>query len=305
MKYIHPKKWKRLSREFLINFWNLYILPDQYYLKKQYFKSCGEKLNINNPQKLTEKIQWLKLHDRNPDYHLLVDKYEVKEIIAEKAGRDLVIPTYGVWTKFEDIDFDKLPNQFVLKCTHDSASVVICKDKKEFDFDFAKNKLNKALKFNYYRYENKQWAYKKIKPRIIAEKYLSELGNSELMDYKFYCFNGEPHFCQVIANRQTNETIDFYDKNWNHQNFIGILKFGDKLTFSETKQKMPENYDKMIRIAKILSENIPFVRVDLYNINGEIFFGEITFYPAGGVGFFEPRDWDLKLGQLLQLPKRY
>lgn len=303
MKYIHPKKWKRLTREFLINFWNLYILSDQYYLKKQYYKSCGEKLNIKNPQKLTEKIQWLKLYDRNPDYHLLVDKYEVKKIVSEKVGIDLVIPTYGVWSKFEDIDFEKLPNQFVLKCTHDSASVVICKDKKKFDFDFARLKLNKALKFNYYRYENKQWVYKKIKPRIIAEQYLSELGDAELKDYKFYCFNGEPLYCQVIANRQTNKSRDFYDQNWNHQNFIGILQKGDKIRFCDLKQEMPKNYDKMLKIAKILSDKIPFVRIDMYNISGKIYFGEITFYPAGGIGFFEPRDWDFKLGQLVHLTK--
>jgi len=301
MKYLHPKRWLRITTEILKIFWNYYILPDKIYLKKQYYQIMGEKLNLKNPKKFTEKIQWLKLNDRNPDYHKMVDKYDVKLFVEKLIGSHCIIPTLGVWEKFDEIDFDKLPSQFVLKCTHDSASVVICKDKNTFNFLSARKKLEAALKINYYRHENKQWAYNKIKPRIIAEKYLDDLANSEIKDYKFYCFNGNPKYCQVIANRQTKETIDFYDEDWNHQNFIGLLDGKVEILFSEKGNEKPDKLDEMLRIASKLSKDIPYVRVDLYCIKDNIYFGEMTFYPAGGLGFFKPKEWDLNLGNLINL----
>ena len=171
-------------------------LPDKYILKREYRLRMGIPLNLQNPQIFNEKLQWLKLYDRNPLYTTLVDKYAVKKWVSEKIGEQYVIPTLGIWEKFEDIDFDKLPNKFVLKCTHDSGGLVICKDKTKFDIESAKNKLNKSLKQNYY-YSLREWPYKNVSPRIIAEKYMEDSRDAELRDYKFYTFNGEPKFIQI------------------------------------------------------------------------------------------------------------
>lgn len=174
MKYFHPRKWYRISKEKLRAIFLYYLLPDKVYLKYRYKQVMGKKLNLKNPQSFNEKMQWLKLYDRNPAYHKMVDKYEAKKFVANIIGEEYIIPTYGVWDSFEEIDFNALPNEFVLKCTHDAASTIVCKDKSTFDRDFANKKLTKALKQNYYRFENKQWAYKNIKPRIIAEKFMED-----------------------------------------------------------------------------------------------------------------------------------
>lgn len=276
-------------------------IPDKIYLKIIYKRVLGKRLNLSNPQTFNEKIQWLKLYDRNPEYTTMVDKYEVKEYVADKIGEQYIIPTLGVWDRFDDIDFDKLPDQFVLKCTHDSGGLVICRDKAKLDKIEAKRKIEASLKRNYY-YPGREWPYKNVNPRIIAEEYMKDSETDELKDYKFFCFNGEPVYCQVISDRSTNETIDFFDMDWKHQEFTG-LALPHKL-FSSHPVPVPVTFYQMINTAKKLSEKIPFVRVDFYEVNNKMYFGEVTFYPASGFGVFTPEQWNISLGQMIQLPEK-
>jgi len=299
MKYFHPKRYYRKSKKYFRDLFLYYILTDKMYLKYQYKKVFGRKLDLKNPQTFNEKIQWLKLYDRNPAYHNMVDKYEAKEIVAKIIGEEYIIPTLGVWDKFDDIDFNLLPNQFVLKCTHDAASTVICKDKSSFDIEKAKRKITAAQKIDYYRYENRQWAYKGIKPRIIAEEYLEdEEKTGELEDYKFLIFN-QKHRCSfVCSNRNTKEglNVTFFDEKWEMMPFERHYK-------TDSNVLKPRLYLKMVELSERIAQyvNNPFVRVDLYEINGKIYFGEITFYPGGGVEEFTPEKWDYVLGSWIKL----
>lgn len=263
----------------------------------------GAKLNIDAPRTFCEKIHWLKLYNRRPEYTFMVDKFEVKKYVANIIGEQYIISTLGVWNNIKDIDFDSLPDKFVIKTTHDGGAfgVVICKDKKQFDIQKAKKQLDKSLKRNNFLV-SREWAYKNVVPRIIAESLLENSNNEDLIDYKFYCFNGDVKYCQVIKNRTSKETIDFYDMDWNHQTFIGLNPMA---TNSLQPIEMPKNYMKMIEIAKQLSADIPFVRIDLYNIDGVIYFGEMTFYPSGGFGVFKPLEWNEKLGSMIKLPVKY
>ena len=196
-------------------------MSDETYIKRKYRAIVKKDLNLKNPQMFCEKIQWLKLHDKNSRYTKMVDKYEAKKYVASIIGKQYIVPTLGVWERFEDIDFDKLPNRFVLKCTHDSGGLVICKNKDSLNKKRAKKKINKSLKRNYF-YSGREWPYKKVVGRIIAEQYLEDHSMSEPRDYKFFCFNGEPKYCQVISNRSNHETVDFFDMQWNHQPFTGL-----------------------------------------------------------------------------------
>ncbi len=299
MQYFHPKKWLRIFKTVIADLFLNYVLPDKMYLKYRYKKVFGKKLNLKNPQTFNEKIQWLKLYDRNPAYHNMVDKYEAKKFVADIIGEEYIIPTLGVWNKFDDIDFDKLPEQFVLKCTHDAASTVICKDKKTFDYISAKNKLTKALKQNYYQYENRQWAYKNVRRRIIAEKFMEDGNKGELKDYKFLVFNGKVKCSFVCTDRYSGNglKVTFFDENWKKMPFERHYKTADNLP-------KPLNYDKMIMLSEKLAKEIgnPFVRIDLYDINNKIYFGEITFYPGGGTEEFTPESWDYTLGSWIKLP---
>lgn len=276
------------------------ICPDSIYLKMLFRFHMGTKLNLDTPQTFCEKLQWLKLYNRKPEYTQMVDKYEAKKYVANIIGEEYIIPTLGVWDKFDDIDFDILPNRFVLKTTHGGGNtgVVICKDKSTFDIASAKKKLNKSLRNSIYL-KYREWPYKDVARRIVAEQYIEVEGQSDLPDYKFYCFNGVPKYCQVIRNRNTKETIDFYDIEWNHMPFAGlnpIAKNGEK-----TIDK-PSLLNQMLTICNKLTNNIPFARIDLYLTNDKIYFGEITFFPASGIGRFTPIDWDHKLGDLIELP---
>jgi len=277
----------------------LHLLSDKQFEKFAFRFILGKKLDLKNPQTFTEKLQWLKLYDRKPEYPMMVDKYEVKDYVAKQIGQEYIIPTLGVWDHFDDIDFESLPNQFVLKATHDSGSVVICKDKVTFDYKTAKSKLEKSLKYNFY-FTGREWPYKSVKPRIIAEQYLEEANSIELRDYKFYCFNGCPKFCQVISDRSTNECIDFFDMEWIHQEFNG-LAVGRPFDKFPTPIPKPIHFEKMKEISEKLSTQIPFLRVDFYCVDGKLFFGELTFYPASGIGNFTPDDWNYKMGELLVL----
>lgn len=283
-----------------------YILPDRLYLKLSYILKMKEPINMKNPKKFTEKLQWLKLYDRKPEYTTMVDKYAVKEFVAKKIGTKYIIPTIGIWDHPEDIDFNILPKQFVLKTTHGGGScgVVICYDKENFDKDVSIKMLKKSLKQNIYK-NLREWPYKNVKRQVIAEKLLTNDDSStdthELIDYKFYCFNGTPTYCQVIQGRRTNETIDFFDMEWNHMEFYGLNPIAKPASKPIAK---PDHFEKMKEIAKKLSEGIPFVRVDLYSTVHQPYFGELTFYPASGFGVFTPKEWDEKLGEMINLPKK-
>jgi hypothetical protein len=300
MKYFHPKKYWRLIKEWIHDIFLYYIISDSLYLKIRYKEVFGKKLNLSNPKTFTEKIQWLKLNDRNPLYHHLVDKYEVKPIIASIIGDEYIIKTLGVWKRFEDIDFDKLPNQFVLKCTHDSASIVICKNKRQFDPSKYKKMYNDIfLKVDYYHFQNKQWAYKGLKPRIIAEEYIEDDKYDSLSDYKLYCFNGVAKGVYVTINRFTKLSVSMYDMDWNLMPFEHIHpNRGEKI-------EKPKNLELMRKLAEKVAKFIdnPFVRIDFYETNGKVYFGEVTFYPEGGMCYFKPEEWDYMMGSWIDLSK--
>lgn len=247
-----------------------------------------------------EKIQWLKLNDRKDIYTRMVDKIAAKDFVSQRIGSEFIIPTLAVWDNINLIDIKSLPDKFVLKTTHGGGNngVCICKSKSDFDLDKAKKRLQSSLKHDIYK-EYREWPYKNVPRKIIAEQYLDFPDGDDLIDYKIYCFNGVPRFIQVIKDRNSNETIDFFDTSWNRQPFYGL---NPKPKPSLAEIPRPQNLEKMIEIAQILSEGITFLRVDLYNIEGRIYFGEMTFYPASGMGAFTPSDWDVKLGQMLKLP---
>lgn len=279
-------------------------LPDKTYLQLLYRFKMGHRLDLNHPKTFTEKIQWLKLYNRRPEYTLMVDKYAVKKYVADIIGEKYIIPTLGVWDKPEDIDWDALPNEFVLKTTHGGGSggVVICKDKKTFDRNKAILTLRDSMNGDIYR-SLREWPYKDVKKRVLAEKYMApkDMVNNpiyDLSDYKFFCFNGEPKYCQVIRDRHSKESIDFYDMNWRHQEFVGLNPIASN---GINPVPRPLLLDDMICICHKLSKNMKFVRIDMYVIDNRIYFGEITFYPASGMGLFNPDKWNEELGNLISL----
>ena len=274
-------------------------IPSKLLLKIQFRFKFGEKLDLQNPKTFNEKMQWLKLYGNLEKHTNLVDKFEVREYIAETIGEEFLIPLLGVWDKFEDIDFDKLPNRFVLKCTHDSGSVLICKDKITFNKEDAMNKLNKHLKQNFY-YAYREPQYKNVRPRIICEKYMVDDSGEELKDYKFFCFDGEPKIIQLNYDRFIDHKLNYYDSKWN---YIPIKLIPHPTDINRVINK-PNNLEQMLKFARILSRNISFVRVDVYSINDNIYFGEMTFTPNSGFKKFEPHEFDLEMGSWLKLPMR-
>lgn len=276
----------------------LRYLPDKLYLKCVYKAIMGKKLNLYPPKTFNEKLQWLKIYDKKPEYTRMVDKYEVRKYIKDIIGEDYLIPLLGVYNYFEQIEFDKLPNSFVLKCTHDSGGVVICKDKSELNIDEARIKINKSLVKNYY-YHCREWPYKNVEPRIVCEKYIVDESGKELKDYKFMCFNGEVKCSFICLNRNSSNglNVDFYDRDWNS------MPFERHYPASGISIPKPKNYDKMIEFAEKLSKDIPFVRVDFYEPNGKLYFGELTFYPGSGFEEFTPDLYDYLLGSWIELPK--
>ena len=274
------------------------ISSDTTFLKVMFRLHMGKKLDLENPQTFSEKIQWLKLYDRNPEYTKMVDKYAVKDYVASVIGNEYIIPTIGVWNKAEDIDWDKLPNQFVLKCNHDSGGLVICRDKNALDKEAAIKKLNKCLKRDYYKVW-REWPYKNVPHRIIAEIYIEpESDINDLPDYKFFCFNGEPKYCQVITGRNKTMSIDFFDHDWNHQPFHEPKTY----PFAEKEPKKPSQYNLMLDLARKLAKGKAFSRIDFYQVREQVLFGEITFYPTTGIGGFDPEKYDLVFGKMIQLP---
>lgn len=294
---------KVICRKFMTSKLSRFI-SDKRALKIHYKLLMNQKLSLDNPQTFNEKIQWLKLYNRNDKYTSLIDKYAVKNIVAEWIGEEYIIPTIaGPFESFDDIDFDSLPDQFVIKCTHDSAGLVICRDKSALDKEAAREKIQKCLKNNFY-WRYREWAYKNIKPQIIVEKYMQDSQSSNklssLTDYKFFTFNGEAKFLYISEGLERHDTahISFFDLNGNMMPFKRMDYNG-----FEQSPKMPMNMENMIELANKLSNKVgtPFLRVDLYEIDGSIYFSELTFYPHAGYIPFEPKEYDRKLGDLIIL----
>lgn len=285
----------------LTKFFSSLLKNDKTYVKLQYFFRLHKKLNLNNPQTFSEKLQWLKLFYHKKEHQIMVDKYAVKEYVANIIGEEYIIPTIGVWDNPEDIDWECLPEKFVLKTTHGGGNVgvLVCKDKKTFNKENSINKLSKALKQDIYK-DLREWPYLDAKKRILAEELLEDIHNpSDLPDYKFFCFNGDPKYCQVISNRGTSMTVDFFDKEWKHQPFHEPKHY----PFSSKNISAPSQHLKMLELASKLSKGHPFLRVDFYEVNGKVFFGELTFFPTSGFGGFNPEEWNNKFGSWIQLPE--
>lgn len=280
-----------------------YFIQDRLFVRLEYRLKLKSWPDLDNPTTLSEKIQWLKLYDRHPDYTQMVDKIEAKKYAARLIGSQHIIPTIAVWDRVKDIDFDALPDQYVLKSNHRGGGMVfICKDKASFNKRRAKRKLKHQLLKDMYC-DTKEWPYKYVNRRILCEEYMVDESGDELKDYKFYCFNGKPEFCQLVSSRYKDEDTrkDVYDSSWTRQEFSGPLDFNDRPKgYSEPIAK-PENLELMLDIARKLSSGLKFVRIDLYNINGQVYFGEITFYPASGMRTFYPHKWNEILGDKLSL----
>lgn len=278
MKIIHPKRWLRAVIGFPVsvkNVFKYYLIPDKLYLLWEYKSEHGEKLNLCNPQSIDEKMQWIKLYDRKPIYHTMIDKIRAKEFVANMVGCEYVIPLLGQWKKFEDINFEELPNSFVLKCNHDSGSCVVVSEKEKMNKVWAYYKLNGALKRDYYHYEHKQWGYKDIPAMILAEEYLE----GEKLEYQVFCQNEVPMLFLVRSDLGDNADNGFaicYSVDWQKKDYR--IK-----EYPNIHLPKPKNYDKMLQIAKVLSKNTLHLRVDFYEMaDGRLFVGELTFYSHGG-----------------------
>ena len=275
------------------------LFPDKLYLSMKYRLLMRKPMNWKNPQTFNEKLQWLKLYDRKPEYTQMVDKYEAKKFVANIIGEEYIIPTLGVWDRFDDIDFAALPEKFVLKTTHDSGTVAICTDKQHFDIAATRKLFNKRLRRKYY-YSHREWPYKNVKPRIIAEKYMVDESGYELKDYKFFCFDGRVEALFIASDRgsATEETkFDFFDAEFNH------LPFTNGHPNAQRAIPKPVGFEKMKELAAQLSVGYPHLRVDLYDINGQIYFGELTFYHWSGFVPFVPREWDYTFGSWIHLSR--
>ena len=274
------------------------LLPDELYLSIKFRIQMGYWMDWNNPQTFSEKLQWLKVYDRHPEYTKMVDKVTAKEYVAGIIGKEYIIPTLAVYNSAEEIDFNVLPNQFVLKCTHDSGGIVVCKDKSKLDINEVREKLRKGLKRTYI-VQNREYPYKNVPRRVIAEQYMED-ESGELRDYKFFCFDGVPKYLFVATDRGRKDTetkFDFFDMDWNH------LPFTNGHPNNPITPEKPENFELMKELASKLSKGMPHVRVDLYNIGGKVYFGELTFFHWGGTVPFVPNEWDYKFGENIILPE--
>lgn len=272
------------------------IVPDEPYIKMQYRKQMGKKIDLNNPQTFNEKIQWMKLYDRNPLMTKCADKYEVRSYVDEKIGKGILNKLYGVYEKVEDIDLSVLPNSFVIKVNHGSGQNILCRDKNKMDFSKAFSQIRDYMKTNHYHH-GREWAYKNIKPLIIIEEYLDDNGRPPA-DYKILCFHGKPEIIQIDIDRFGDHRRNYYNVDWTQMDLRFI-----KNNSSEEVPK-PEHLDEMLCYATKLSEGFPFVRVDFYNFAGKLYFGEMTFYPNNGVGTFYPVENNKMMGNKLKLPVR-
>lgn len=276
------------------------LLPDKAFLKLKFRLRMGKKLNLKDPQTFSEKLQWLKLYDRRPEYTVMVDKVRAKEYVASKLGEEYIIPTLGVWDDPDKIDFDALPDRFVLKCNHNSGvGMYICKDKSKMDVEKVKANLRKGLKENYFIL-NREWPYKDVPRRILAEKFIDPVpGLNDLPDYKFFCFDGEVKGLFIATDRQNpNEEVkfDFFDADFNH------LPFRQGHENANNTPQKPRNFELMKQAAAKLSKGIPQVRIDFYEVGDKVLFGELTFFHFSGMMPFRPEEWDKRFGDMLTLP---
>lgn len=299
IKAITNPKWFAIN---LLNRYASFISNDKRYIKWKFWLTFGEKCNLDNPKTFQEKLQWIKLHDRKPIYHAMVDKYDAKKFVAEKVGEEYVIPTLGVWDRFEDIDFDTLPNQFIIKNTYDSGTYYICKDKSKVDVSEIRKRLmidHSSRKVDYYLF-SREWPYKGLKHRIIAEPLLKDNSYPYLRDFKFYCFNGEPKLFYITSDKGGDLPTrqDFFDISGNH------LEIQDQhYTNNPIKSPdLPQNLSKMVEMCRILAKDTYHLRVDYYEINGHIYCGEFTFFEAGGFCKFTPEKYNRILGDWIKLP---
>ena len=276
------------------------LLPDKFYIALRHKVMLGSWLDFDNPKTFNEKLQWIKLYDRKPEYTMMVDKYEVKKYIAEQIGEQYLIPTLGIWERFEDINFDALPNRFVLKCTHNSGGLVICKDKSKLDIEAAKKRINASLKENYY-WHGREWPYKDVKPRIIAEQYMENTDGSEINDYKLQCFDGKVDNILVCIERysETGVKYHYFDKSWTYLPYCPY----EGIAAENVNVECPIKLAEMIQIAEKLSKGVPTLRVDLYEIKGQVYFGELTFFPSSGFDKTLTKEADIIMGEKLNLPK--
>lgn len=276
---------------------NKTLIPDKPYIKKLYEIKTGKKLDLKNPQTFNEKLQWLKLNNRKPVYTTMVDKYLVKEYVSNIIGDEYLIPTIAVYDKPEDIDFDVLPNQFVLKTTHDSGGVVVCKDKNRLDINKVREFLQYRQSINFYK-TSREWPYKNVKKRIIAEQFIKDDLKSELRVYKVFNFNGTPKIIQTINGDKTDhEYINYYDTEWN------LLELKQNFPNGPIDDK-PVCLQEILELSAKLAGNIPFIRTDFYEVKGKVLFSEFTFYSDAGLANFEPEEWDIKLGNMLDLHRK-
>lgn len=281
---------------FLLNHGLGKLMPDKLYLNIMFKMKIGHSIDWNSPKGFNEKLQWLKVHEHFPERTKLVDKFAVRSYISENIGEKYLIPLLGVWERFEEIDFDTLPNQFVLKCTHDSGGVVICKDKRKFKIDEARKFISRRLRKNFFK-NGREFPYKNVTPRIIAEAYMEDESGVELKDYKLMCFNGRVRCSFVCSNRNlsTGLCVNFYDEDWKP------MPFERHYPRNPVEIKRPTQYEHMVELAERLARGIKFVRVDFYEIQDRIYFGELTFYPGSGMEEFSPEEYDYLLGSWLEL----
>ena len=272
------------------------ILPDKAYVWLDFIRNLHRIPDLRNPSTFNEKLQWLKLYNHDPSYPKMADKLAMRDFVEKKAGAGHSVPVLGVWDCFDEIDFSSLPDTFVLKCNNDSGHYVICRDKRTMDMKAARKTITEGLKTNYY-YQNREWVYKDIVPKVFAEQYLQQDSDDCLWDYKFFCFNGEPKIMYMEKEASESKTEAFFDME---QNYLD-LEMDDPRP--DVPPQLPECFDLMRSLAEKLSEGIPFLRVDFFFINGQIYVGELTFYHQSGLTKMKPEIWDLKLGQWIRLPK--
>jgi len=275
----------------------LNILPDPLFLRLMYYAKRQRWLNLRHPESFNEKLHWIKLYDRDPMYTRLVDKYEVRKYVARTVGDSYLIPLLGVYDAFDEVDFDGLPHQFVLKCTRGSGAI-ICTDKSRFDIPAARREIERSFKLNYY-WIWREWPYKDVRPRIICEEYKTDESRTQLKDYKFYCFGGEPIIIQVDYDRFSGHKRNIYDTRWNYM----PVKI-QYPTDPSTVIPRPRRLDDMLELSRRLSRNIPFVRVDLYCAYESVYFGEMTFFPEAGYVKTEPEEFELEMGRWIRLPQK-
>lgn len=300
-------KWNNFKRIFLDENYRVIslsahglakMISDETFVKTRYKSEFGRSLNIDNPIKYTEKLQWLKLYDHQPKYSIMVDKVKVKKYVSDKIGDEYVVPLLGVWENAKDITYEKLPAQFVLKTSHDSGGYVICKNKADINKEFIEEKINRLLKINYYN-GTREWPYKYVEPKVIAEPYLEDKKYGELRDYKFFTFGGEPKVLYIACGRGKEEpTADFFDMDGNHLDLRIDHEMADKTP------ELPENFELMKELSRKLSEGTPQLRVDFYEVNGKVYFGELTFFHCSGLVSFKPEIWDDVFGEWVTLPNK-